>query len=76
MQRIGTEKIMREKGHLYYVGANGQVYKVARGKKGSKAQVSKLAVKREPGFLYFVDKEGYVARTPMLHGKAKMKVKA
>lgn len=69
MERVGSEKIERKEGHLYYVGGDGNVYEVARGRKGSKMRISKSPVKRESGYLYFVDKSGYVSRAKMSRGK-------
>ena len=34
-------------------------------------KVAKLGVKRESGFLYFVDKDGDLSRSPMARGKKK-----
>lgn len=34
-------------------------------------KVAKLGVKKEPGFLYFVDKDGDVSRAPMVRGGSK-----
>ncbi|MCI0605339.1 hypothetical protein L0156_20335 [bacterium] len=34
-------------------------------------KVAKLGVKREPGFLYFVDKDGDLSRSPMARGGKK-----
>jgi hypothetical protein len=36
--------------------------------------LTKETVKREAGWLYFIDKQGYIARTPM-KGRAKGKVR-
>lgn len=38
-------------------------------------KISKSGVKREQGYLYFVDKNGNVARTPMARGRKKGKGK-
>jgi len=35
----------------------------------------KCGVKRQPGYLYFIDKKGNVARAPMARGKKKGKAK-
>jgi hypothetical protein len=35
-------------------------------------QLSKESIKREPGWLYYIDKQGYISRTPM-KGRAKGK---
>ncbi len=34
-------------------------------------KVAKVGVKRQPGFLYFIDKEGDVSRAPMARGGVK-----
>ena len=38
-------------------------------------QVAKVGVKKEKGYLYFVDKKGNVARAKMARGKKKGKAK-
>jgi hypothetical protein len=38
-------------------------------------KVAKVGVKKEPGYLYFVDKKGNVARAKMARSKKKGKVK-
>jgi hypothetical protein len=70
-EKIGTEKISREPGFVYYVDSKGYVGRAARGKKGHKARVSKEAVKRASGYLYYLNSEGYVARTKMARGRHK-----
>lgn len=35
-------------------------------------QLSKECIKREPGWLYYIDKQGFISRTPM-KGRAKGK---
>ena len=41
-----------------------------------KSLTAKVGIKKEPGFLYFVDKKGNIARAPMVRGrKAKKKRK-
>jgi hypothetical protein len=37
-------------------------------------KVAKVGIKKEPGYLYFIDKDGDVARAKMLRGKKKKKV--
>ena len=39
-------------------------------------KVSKVGIKREPGYLYFVDKKGDISRAKMARGGAKKKKKA
>lgn len=38
-------------------------------------KVAKVGVKKEPGYLYFVDKNGDIARAKMARGSAKKKKK-
>ena len=70
--RIGHEKIEREKGHLYFVGKNGAVYKIRRGSK-NKIQVSREKIVRKPGKLYFLGSDGYVAEAQMSRGKKRVR---
>ncbi len=66
-ERIGSEKISREDGYLYYLGKDGFVWKspMKTNKRGSKGKIGSEKVRREEGFLYFIDKGGYVARSKM-----------
>lgn len=65
--------ISKEKGYLYYLGKDGNVWrsKMARaGKGGGEAnKVADAGVKRESGYLYFIDKNGNVARAKMARGR-------
>jgi hypothetical protein len=52
--------------HLYFVSKEGHIKSILRGKKGGKKKtVVKNAVKKEPGYLYFVKKDGTVGRVAM-----------
>ncbi len=71
-EKVGTEKIERQKNYLYYVGKDGYVYRVpskSSKKKEAPMKVSKTAVKREKGYLYFVGKSGYVERVKAKRGR-------
>ncbi len=65
--------ISKEKGFLYYLGKDGNVWrsKMARaGKGGGEAtKVADAGVTRESGYLYFIDKDGNVARAKMARGR-------
>ncbi len=65
--------VSKEKGYLYYLGKDGNVWrsKMARaGKGGGNAEkVANAGVSRESGWLYFIDKDGDVARTKMARGR-------
>lgn len=66
-ERIGSEKLEREDGYLYFLGKDGFVWKtpMKTNSRGRKGKVGSEKVKREAGFLYFIDKSGYVARAKM-----------
>ncbi|MGI0100737.1 MAG: hypothetical protein ACREBH_03425 [Candidatus Micrarchaeaceae archaeon] len=66
-ERIGSERLQREDGYLYFLGKDGFVWKtpMKTNTRGRKSKVGSEKVKREQGFLYFIDKSGYVARAKM-----------
>ncbi len=66
-ERIGSEKLQREDGYLYYLGKDGYVWRtpMKTNKRGRKAKVGGERIKRDQGYLYFIDKSGYVARAKM-----------
>jgi hypothetical protein len=66
--KIGKEKILREKGFLYYLGKDGYVWvaPMNHNKTGKKKKVGTEKIAREKGFMYYLGKDGFV-------GKAKMK---
>ena len=39
-------------------------------------RIKEIPVQRDKGYLYYIDKEGWPARSPMTHGRKKGKVKA
>jgi len=65
--RIGSEKIMREEGYLYFVGKDGFVWRVPmkHNKKGSKKKVGTQKVDKKKGYLYYVGDDGYVYQAKM-----------
>ncbi|MBI64871.1 MAG: hypothetical protein CMG64_01060 [Candidatus Marinimicrobia bacterium] len=72
-EKVATCGVSKEKGYLYYLGKDGNVWasKMARGadKGGNKKQVASPGVTRESGWLYFVDKDGDVSRAKMARGR-------
>ncbi len=66
-ERIGSEKVPREEGYLYYLGKDGFVWRtpMKTNARGRKAKVGGEKIRREEGFLYFIDKAGFVARAKM-----------
>ena len=72
-ETVANTGVTKEKGYLYYLGKDGNVWrsKMARGasKGGSAEKVADTYVSREGGFLYFIDKDGDVSRAPMARGR-------
>lgn len=66
-ERIGSEKLSREDGYLYFLGKDGYVWRtpMKTNNRGRKAKMGSEKIRREKGFLYFIDKAGYVARAKM-----------
>lgn len=66
-KRVGSEKITREPGYLYYIGKDGFVWKTPMkvNKKGRKAKVGTEKTARKSGCMYYVDKAGYVCEAKM-----------
>ena len=67
--KVGTEKITREDGYLYYIGKDGYVWAspMKHNKKGKKKKVGSEKVSKEKGFMYYIAKDGYVFKTKMKH---------
>ena len=70
---VKSTGVSKEKGYLYYLGKNGNVWrsKMARAGKGggNEEEVAQAGVTRESGWLYFIDKGGNVARAKMARGR-------
>ncbi len=66
-ERVGSERIDREDGYLYFLGKDGMVWRtpMKTNPRGRKARVGSEKVRREEGYLYFINKDGYVARAKM-----------
>ncbi len=63
-ERIGKERIERKVDHLYYIGKDGHIWEKSFGKEGKKRKrVSMEKVCREEGYIYCLDREGYIARS-------------
>lgn len=65
--KIGSEKIAREDGYLYYVGKDGYVWAapMKHNKRGRKKKVGSEKVSKERGFMYFLGKDGYVQKAKL-----------
>tara|TARA_B100000676_G_scaffold252190_1_gene257492 strand:- start:421 stop:654 length:234 start_codon:yes stop_codon:yes gene_type:complete len=70
--KVKTTGVTKEKGWLYYLGKDGNVWRsrMARGndKGGDANKVADAGVTRDKGWLYFIDKGGDVAKVPMARG--------
>ena len=66
-KKIGTEKISREEGYLYYIGKDGYVWAspMKHNKSGRKKKVGSEKIVRKSGCMYYLDKGGYVAEAKM-----------
>ena len=72
-EKVAKCGVQKEKGHLYYLGKDGNVWasKMARGsnKGGNAKKVADAGITRESGWLYFVGKDGDVHRAKMARGR-------
>jgi hypothetical protein len=61
---VGSEKIHRENGYLYYLGKDGYVWAAPMKSNpgGKKKKVGSERISKETGYLYFIDKAGFVAK--------------
>ena len=66
-ERIGSEKIGREDGYLYFLGKDGYVWRtpMKTNPRGKKMKMGSEKIQRASGYLYYLDKAGYVARAKM-----------
>ena len=74
-EKVKTTGVQKEKGYLYYLGKDGNVWRsgMSRGGKGGggATKVADANVTREKGYLYFIDKDGDVSRASMARGRGK-----
>ena len=72
-EKVATCGVQKEKGYLYYLGKDGNVWasQMARGneKGGNAKKVADTNVTRESGWLYFIDKDGDVSKAAMARGR-------
>ena len=66
-KRIGSEKISRENGYLYFIGKDGYVWRtpMKANKRGSKKKVGTEKIDKRKGSLYYLDAAGYVCEAKM-----------
>ena len=72
-EKVKTCGVSKEKGYLYYLGKDGNVWRSGMSRGGSGGgnaeKVADAGVTRESGYLYFIDKDGEVSRAPMARGR-------
>ena len=66
-QKIGTEKITREDGFLYYIGKDGFVWAapMKHNKKGKKKKIGTEKIAKQSGYMYYLGKDGYVYKAKL-----------
>ncbi len=66
-KKIGTEKIERESGYLYYVGKDGYVWRapMKHNKRGKKKKVGSEKIDKKSGHMYYLGKDGKVWETKL-----------
>jgi hypothetical protein len=66
-KKVGTEKIQREDGYIYYIGKDGYVWAspMKHNKKGKKKKVGTEKIEKKAGYMYYVGKDGYVYEAKM-----------
>lgn len=66
-QKIGSEKIKREDGFLYYIGKDGYVWAapMKHNKGGRKKKVGSEKVEKQSGYMYYLGKDGYVYKAKL-----------
>lgn len=69
--KIGSEKIAREDGYLYYIGKDGYVWAapMKHNKGGRKKRVGNEKITKEAGYMYYVGKDNYVYKAKLKNYK-------
>ena len=66
-KKVGSEKVSRESGFLYYVGKDGYVWAspMRHNKTGKKKKVGSEKISKTSGCMYFLGKDGFVYEAKM-----------
>ncbi|PIT84630.1 hypothetical protein COU37_02420 [Candidatus Micrarchaeota archaeon CG10_big_fil_rev_8_21_14_0_10_45_29] len=61
-KKVGSEKIKRENGYLYYIGKDGYVWAapMKHNKGGKKKKIGSEKTDKKSGCMYYLGKDGYV----------------
>jgi len=65
--KVGSEKIKRENGYLYFIGKDGYVWKapMKHNKGGRKGKVGSEKIDKQGGYMYYLGKDGYVYKAKL-----------
>ena len=65
--KVGSERVKREDGYLYYIGKDGYVWAapMKHNKKGKKKKVGSEKISKESGCMYYLGKDGYVCKAKL-----------
>lgn len=65
--KVGSERVKREDGYLYYIGKDGYVWAapMKHNKKGKKKKVGTEKISKESGCMYYLGKDGYVCKAKL-----------
>ena len=66
-KKIGSEKIGRENGYLYFVGKDGYVWRapMKANARGTKKKVGTEKISKKSGCMYYIDSAGYVCEAKL-----------
>ena len=66
-KKVGSERISRENGFLYYVGKDGYVWAapMKHNKRGRKKKVGSEKISKRSGYMYYLGSDGYVYETKL-----------
>ncbi|MGV8176887.1 MAG: hypothetical protein ACP5NX_03740 [Candidatus Bilamarchaeaceae archaeon] len=64
---MGSEKISRSDGYLYYIGKDGYVWAapMKHNKGGKKKKIGSEKISKRSGYMYYLGKDGYVYETKL-----------
>lgn len=66
-KKMGSEKISRDDGYLYYIGKDGYVWAapMKHNKGGRKKKIGSEKISKRSGYMYYLGKDGYVYETKL-----------
>jgi hypothetical protein len=66
-KKVGSERVKREDGFLYYVGKDGFVWAapMKHNKRGRKKKVGGEKIEKRSGYMYYLGSDGFVYETKL-----------